>query len=196
MEFELQEDFLSLCKQMMVNIPGLSEKNFETAEDGEAIETVESQEAPANYMEVEPEDEKEDSDELIEELSMKSSDGSQEETEELSAELLIDEGTYCGDQTRVPFKVEPQPASSSSRQALLHCNIKTKPGIFQSNSNIHTTFSLPPELTKESSQEKKLQEAIEAVKNGMIARKASLLYGIPKTTLYRKLSQAKIYLKK
>lgn len=170
MDFELQEEFLSLCKQMMVNIPGLCAESF--AVDGE--EEADSKES--YFMEIEEEIDE------VNEIEDIPHEESKPKVEESNAELITDEsfddhGTSRG-------TIYPSSLGILSNKVKLRTESRT-------NFEIQAIKLLPPESSKESSQEKKLQEAINAVENGMITRKAALKYGVPKTTLYRKLSKMK-----
>lgn len=186
-DFNERKDFISLCNLMMVNVPGLcSNPEQETDENisDEALLQQLEDETMQNYSvsdnEVSIETPEIEHIELLEGMDIK-----QEETE---LEPVIQKHYL-----KVPDNL-PHPENNKDQKNALH-----KPNSRKNSDNSKETepcscSCMPGNLPtwREKTSESKLQKAINAVQlRRMSTQEAARKYRIPKSTLYRKLKEAK-----
>lgn len=203
----LRDDFISLCAEMMVNVPRwddcIKEEQFDVNEAEQIYEEIESSDLitsdavePAStgdeeYMnEYEITDEQhleliENKTDYIEPSSLRETHHQVDRSEINNADQLTDqafqenksENNDFEFNNSIGFQVEN---SVRKRKIINKDRLKSRQSLQTQRYS---------EKIKDSKQ--KLQEAVEAVQCGLMTMEAARKYGVPKTTLYRKLQEAK-----
>lgn len=176
-DLDERSDFISLCNEMMVNVPGLCNNPVEVSEEYISEEAVK----------LEPECE------ALQNCYVDESQIAIEEPEEIELSLLVEMESQ---EREIEHKIckDTPPHNENSQQQYLDNLFPTPKTRIKSNIYGTTVSSYSLEINPKGVPKitPKLLEAIDAVQvQGMNTMEAARKYGIPKTTLYRKLQKIK-----
>jgi len=177
-----RSDFISLCNEMMVNVPGLSAGTDETFEENTEKEPLEED----VNEEAQPEDEMEQT--FNDEMVIASPEEDLLEDDNENKHHVDTEDNFF---SKIPDKHDAE-SSQDIPKPFYTRKIVKRAAQRITIARVEGSYSMDHNSSNELSAEPKIQEAIKAVKwHGMNVMKAAKTYGVPKTTLYRKLKDWK-----